>query len=523
MIVGAGWDERILDGMVTAIESRGTITERWTRHDLAAVTRRLPIVDRAHAVQPWRYGPDERSTLCYNGEVYNLDEIRGALAEQGVVPTTASDTELVALSLLTWGDEAVPRFSGEFAFAAECGGSVYVARDRLGVKPLYYALADELVYVASEIKALVAVSARIMEVPPGHHGWISARTGARLRCYHDLDAEQHAAAAYATTQDAVDAVRSAVTSAVESRVRTDLPIAVILSGGLDSSIVASIAARHHPGCVAYTIGTPDSPDLSYATRLARDIGMPHRVIEVRPSDIRRSAVMEAVRFSELTEYGDIINAVISAHLFSAIAEDGIRIAIGGDCSDELFGGYPMYQTIPAEQQRDLFLHKLHGLSRTELQRVDRASMAATVETRVPFLDNRVIDAALRLPMSMKTRDGQEKWILRRAFEDALPDYVVNRPKHGLSYSSGLHDRIRLYKPWIAAEYRRCGYRAHAPLRRDFDAALALSGNDLGRALAGDTLLADHTLFEKGKDLVGALRWNIAPRFSRKPTSASPAE
>ncbi|WLP89150.1 MULTISPECIES: asparagine synthase-related protein [Gordonia] len=503
--------------MISSIESRGTVTERWTRHDLAAATRRLPIVDREHAIQPWRFGPNKRYTLCYNGEIYNPDEIRAELAEHGHTPTTESDTELVALSLITWTDDAVMHLSGEFAFAAELNGSVYVARDRLGVKPLYYAIADGLVSVASEIKALVTIDAPIMEVPPGHHGWISAENGASLRRYYDLDEALHTAGGHEFTSvdEAVGAVRSAVTSAVHSRVRTDLPIAIILSGGLDSSIVASLAAQQHSTCVAYTIGTPDSPDIDHATRLARDIGIPHRVIEVRPSDIGRSAVMDAVRFSELTEYGDIINAVISAVLFTAIAEDGIRIAVGGDCSDELFGGYPMYQTIPEDQRRDLFLHKLHGLSRTELQRVDRASMSATVEARVPFLDERVVETALRLPMSMKTRDGQEKWVLRRAFDDALPDYVINRPKHGLSYSSGLHDRIRLFKPWIAAEYRRCGYGAHGPLRRDFDAALAVSGNDLRQALADDMLLDDHTFFEKGKDLVGALRWNLARRVAKK--------
>lgn len=512
LIAGPGWSTDLFAAMIAAVEHRGTITERYERGDLAAATRRLPIVDREHAVQPWRFGPASERTLCYNGEIYNLGELRDELVGLGRRPETSSDTELVALSLLQWGEQAVHRLAGEFAFAMERDGSVYVARDQFGVKPLYFTIAGPRVFVASEIKALVPVGTPIDEVPPGHHGWISAAQGARLHAYYDLDEEMRLAEQreFTTEDEAVETIRAAVVAAVETRVRTDLPLGVILSGGLDSTIVATLAARIHSECTAYTIGTPDSPDVAYAARVARDLGIGHRVIELRPRDITRSAALAAVGFSELSEYGDIINAAISAPLFQAIADDGVRVAIGGDCSDELFGGYPMYQTVPADQQRALFAYKLQSLGRTELQRVDRASMAATVEARVPFLDQQVVRAALRVPAEWKTRGGRDKWILRRAFEQLVPDYVINRPKHGLSYSSGLHDRVRLFKPWMPREYRRHGLAAHTPLHRDFDAALAASDDDLRSTLASGRLLQDHTPLEKSRDFVGALRWNLFP-------------
>ncbi len=143
----------------------------------------------------------------------------------------------------------------------------------------------------------------------------------------------------------------------------------------------------------------------------------------------------------------------------------------------------MYDRAGPDQARRLFRHKLATLGRTELQRVDRTSMAATVEARVPFLDPAWSSWPLRLPMSLKVRDGQEKWILREAFADQLPGYIRQRPKNPMSHSSGLHERARLYKPLFARIHRSLGYDRCAPVRRDFSTVLEACGNDLDRALA----------------------------------------
>jgi asparagine synthase (glutamine-hydrolysing) len=186
----------------------------------------------------------------------------------------------------------------------------------------------------------------------------------------------------------------------------------------------------------------------------------------------------------------------------------------GDGSDELFGGYAMYARAPQAQARRLFLHKLANLGRTELQRVDRTSMASGVEARVPFLDLALVRLALRLPLELKVRDGQEKWLVREAFADLLPDYIRQRPKNPMSHSSGLHERARLYKPLFGRIQRARGYDRCAPLRRDFSTVLEACGNDLDLALARAAARPDYSATERVRDLAGAVRWNAQEALSR---------
>ena len=204
---------------------------------------------------------------------------------------------------------------------------------------------------------------------------------------------------------------------------------------------------------------------------------------MQPGDIRADDVREAIRMSELTEYGDIINAVVSVPLFARARELGIKVVLTGDGSDELFGGYSMYERIGAAASRRLFLHKIRNLHRTELQRVDRVSMGQGVEARVPYLDPALVELAMRLPVELKIRDGQEKWIMRQAFADMLPAYILQRPKNPMSHSSGLHERARMYRPLFAGMQRSFGYDLLAPVRRDFSVVLGQCGHDLDLALA----------------------------------------
>ena len=141
-------------------------------------------------------------------------------------------------------------------------------------------------------------------------------------------------------------------------------------------------------------------------------------------------------------------------------------------------------------------------------------MGHGVEARVPFLDLSVVELAMRLPLELKLRDGQDKWIVRRAFADVLPDYIRRRPKNPMSYSSGLHERARLYKPFFARLHRSFGYDLLEPVRRDFDTVLTRCGNDLDAAIADGLARPDYTVLEHARDLVGAARWNAAPLVRR---------
>lgn len=515
LIVGEGADEALFRSMMEPLWPRGDREELLPGNGIHAGTRRLRIVDRDRAVQPW-CSADGRWLLCYNGEVFNHRQVRADLLALGHKLRSESDTEVVLQAFLEWGEEAVHRLRGEYAFAiVERGtGRSYVARDPLGVKPLYWSRRDGRLHLASEVKALVPVGARVFEVPPGHHGWATPGYGPALSPYVDLLRLAEDAPLVTDIDEAAALVRHAISDAIAVRLDTDLTVGVILSGGLDSSLTLIETAARHPDCVAFTIGAPDSQDLVYARRLTAELGVRHEVIEVRPRDINRDAIREAVRISELTEYGDIINAAVSVPLFRRIHELGIKVVLTGDGSDELFGGYPMYHEVGPQRARALFMHRIRNLGRTELQRVDRASMGHGVEARVPFLDLALVELAMRLPLPLKMREGQEKWIVRHAFADILPPYIRNRPKNPMSYSTGLHDRARLYKPLMARMHRSFGYQLLEPVRRDFDSVLLRNGNDLAAAIADGTARPDYTLLEHARDLAGAAKWNAVPLVQR---------
>lgn len=517
LIVGpqAGRHSRAFEAMMGAISDRGESEETDATQTALIGTSRLKIVDRERALQPWS-SQDGRWALCYNGEVFNHRDLRVQLRAEGCEQTSESDTEVVLSALQQWGEDALLRFRGEFALAMldRDGQRVFVARDPVGIKPLYYAWRDGHVLVASEVKAFVGLGVHVNELAPGHCGWLTPAGDAELHAYIDLMLLGADEPPLTDLDEALAAVRSTIAETVARRVDTDLPVGVILSGGLDSSLVLSLARSMHPNVVAFTVGTANSPDLEYARRLTTDLNVPHEVVQLRPSDLGLAEVKEAVRVSELTEYGDVINAVVSLAVFERVRDTGIKVVLSGDGSDELFGGYSMYQDIDPAHARRLFLTKIRQLSRTELQRVDRTSMDRQVEVRVPFLDLDMLRLAMRLPLDFKVRDGVEKWIVRQAHADVLPEYILNRPKNPMSYSSGLHDRVRLFRPVMHRYYRGFGYDCYEPMRRDFDMTLERNGFDLEAATADAARHEDYTLFEHAKDFAGAVKWNIRHALDR---------
>jgi len=508
LAVGPNPSLTVFDQMLDAIAPRGDVREavRDDRHYLG--TQRLKIVDRERAIQPWS-SADGRWAVCYNGEVYNFRSLRSELAALGHQLQSDSDTEVVLEAFTEWGEQAVHRLRGEFAFAVVDRETdrVYLARDPLGLKPLYWSRCGGHLYVASELKALVPAGGPVSEIPPGHHGWASPTQDPAVTPYVDLLTMGDGDEPITDVDEAARLVRATLEDSIQVRLDTDLTVGVILSGGLDSTLTLLHVREMHPDCVAFTIGAPGSDDISYARRVTRDLGVAHEVIEVAPGDIHLPEIREAIRLSELTEYGDVINAVISRLLFARVRDRGVKVVLCGDGSDELFGGYEMYRQPEVALRQRLFQHKLHNLGRTELQRVDRTSMGQGVETRVPFLDLAVVRLAMRLPIELKLRDGQDKWILRHAFADLLPDYVRRRPKNPLSHSSGLHERIRLYRSLFPRIYRSFGYDALGPMRRDFSIVLEQHGLDLDRALRDVDVQPDYSMTDHARDLAGALRWN----------------
>ncbi|MEQ4304578.1 asparagine synthase-related protein [Plantactinospora sp. B6F1] len=512
LLLGPGADRRTFHRMMAELTPRGDLVETRLGPDLLAGVRRLRIVDRERAVQPW-CSADGRWLLCYNGEVYNHRELAAELLRLGRPLRTASDTEVVLEAFLAWGPEAVTRLRGEFAFALAdtATGRLYLARDPLGVRPLYWSRHLRRLHVASEIKALVPVGAPVSELPPGHHGWADAVSGPELVPYLDLARIGAGAPPVRDAAQAADLLREAVRDSVRARVDTDLTVGVLLSGGVASTLALLHVRQLHHDCVAFTVGTPDSPDVRCARRIAAEVGVHHEVIEIQPREIQLDDIRAAIRSSELTEYADLIDAVVSVPLFRRVRDLGVRVVLTGDGADDLLGVQPGSDRVGPEAAGRLFRHRLRNLCRTRLQRLDRTSFGHGVEARLPFLDLSLVELALRLPAELG-RDGGQRSLLRQAHADLLPAYVRDRPREPMAYSSGLYDGVRPYRALFARQYRAFGYELLEPVRRDFDTVLVRCGHDLDRAVARGAAPPD--VFEHARDLAGMARWKVGPAWRR---------
>jgi asparagine synthase (glutamine-hydrolysing) len=388
---------------------------------------RLAIVARGEARQPMFSGEGTRCVV-FNGEIYNHERLRAELEARGYSFATSSDTEVLLHGYAEWGTGLPSRLDGIFAFVVydSATGEFLCARDPLGVKPLYWASVGDTVYFASELKCYLSVGAVPRVFPPGH----VMKNGNLLRYYFEPDGSLP----YSAGPDVVGEFARRLEEAVRKRVQTDLPIAVIYSGGLDSASVLALAAKHHHDVTAVTVGFPGSPDLEFATRSCRDLGIRHvtRLLNLQQCI---DSLSRRVWETETFEMVDIMDATVMAPAFEAVHELGIKVALVGDGSDELLAGYDLFREHPDPVA--LMRYRVGNLHRTDLQRVDRASMSHSVEARVPFLDRDVVDLAWRMDTRLKHKHGTEKWILREAMSDVLPGYLAWRPKIRMPEGTGL--------------------------------------------------------------------------------------
>jgi asparagine synthase (glutamine-hydrolysing) len=488
--------------MLRAVRSRGEIDEPCLSEGFCVATRRLKIVDRERAVQPI-FNETKDKLIIFNGEVYNYKAIKARLESKHDFKTN-SDTETILHAYEEYGERCLELFDGQFAFVIYdvTDQTLFAARDHLGVTPLYFAIDGETIYIASAIKALTFLERPISVVPPGHYLDGKGRLTEYYRPRYQADEKDDPAA----RRIFVRQLKGALQSAVAKRVDTDLPIAVIYSGGIDSSVVLSEAVKHHGDVTAFTVGTKGSEDFEVSRRYCQEMNIRQVVIPLERQNIHRRAVRRTIEATELNEYLDIINAVISMPLFARVHDEGIKVVLGGDGSDELFAGYHMYQFVSGDDEAKLLEHNLLSLHRTELQRVDRCSMAHEVEARVPFLDMEVVLLALQMPMAWKADDGVEKWPVREAFKDDLPEYIIRRRKNPLSYSSGLHEWVRRYKFAFASYYNEFDFNLHAPIKMDFSYVLAKNDYDFEASVAEDDLGQDYPRLELLKEsLKGSAR------------------
>lgn len=567
------WRRRGRDAELTALRMSLRLVHRgpddsglW--HDPAAGVafgfRRLSIIDTSPAGHQPMQSASGRYTLVYNGEVYNYESIRKELAESGNAPSWRghSDTEVMLAAIEAWGlDSAVQRFVGMFAIALwdSRERQLHLLRDRMGVKPLYYAPTAGALLFGSELKAMtvaeefphavnrdaVALYMRygyvpgpytiyenVWKVAPGTIVTIDAQGARSDREYWSLrDVITRATANRFTGSDeeALEELHRVAAESVKLRMISDVPLGVFLSGGVDSSLVASLMQAESSAPVkTFTIGFSEQEydEAPYAKAVARHLGTDHTELYVTPSDAMEVIPMLPDIYDE--PFAD--SSQIPTYLVSRLARQKVTVSLSGDGGDEFFAGYHRYflgrmlwdkvsriprvtrpvasaalravpigtwntllsprrRFVPRPLRRERAGERIHKLARamvshnpdwlyheivtqwvgvvegvrtlplgittpsswpridddTErmmyfdqisflpddiLVKVDRASMAVSLEAREPLLDHRLIELAWRLPLGMKLRHGGGKWILKQLLSRYVPQSLIERPKMG---------------------------------------------------------------------------------------------
>ena len=479
---------------------------------------RLSVVDIKHGHQPMStvYG-NKKYTIVYNGEIYNCDKIRKELAKRNIFTKTNSDTEVVLYSYIAFGEDCVNMLNGIFAFCIYDGERVFASRDRFGVKPFYYSVSGSSLIFASEIKAMLKhpdISAdvdrsglwELIYLSPNFIGGKSVfkdiyelspaecltfdRYGIKKRKYWQIKAIPY----FKNGDYAVDVTRYLVSDAIKRQLVSDVPLCVLLSGGLDSSVVTAVANDEYKKngkvldtysfeyegnkqCFENSLFQPDKDD-DYATYLANVLGTNHRVLTV-PTKSLADSLYEATLYRDLPGQADIDS---SLYYFCREIKKNNTVGLSGECSDEIFGGYPWFYR-PDMLYSEFFpwIHKprlrpslfkdevsssykgysyicdiykktldecpvlkddsdamkmsrrasylsVNYFMTSLLQRKDRMSMASGVEIRVPFADHRIYEFVYNVPWEIKFENGVEKSLLRRSMDGVLPDKILWRKK-----------------------------------------------------------------------------------------------
>lgn len=474
-----------LEDLMEPVRNRGeTFNENITLDDSVALAcNRLKIVDEENGKQP-QANENDTVYAVFNGEVYNFLSLRKELEKKGHTFRTHCDTEVLVHGYEEWGIELPKHLDGQFAFVVfdKNKNKFLAARDHFGVKPLHCARNGSTVYFASEAKQVIGLSDRIEIVQPGY---VIINDGARR--YYQLPAVE----SKESLDEIVEKIRHLFDESVRKRVQTHLPVAVFLSGGVDSTAVLATARKFHPDITAIVMGNIEdsefsdvleimplnsgasgqSPlstvesgmisehaqkppycqkrqcnmppsqravfDASVALKYCKEQGIPF-IHKKAPSEAELfELVPKIVKITESFEPNMIKQATLSYYLAQLAKKHGFKASLCGEGADEIFAGYPEFLTCSADEVKQRSYDFFRDLHMTQLQRVDRASMYHTLEVRVPFLDKEFVEYCINLPPELKVRDGITKWILREAMRDRLPGYTADRKKVVLSEGMGL--------------------------------------------------------------------------------------
>ncbi|MED5526962.1 asparagine synthase B [Gallaecimonas pentaromativorans] len=423
---------------------------------------RLAIVDMNNGAQPL-LNAEKNHVLAVNGEIYNHKAIRKQYQDKYPFQTE-SDCEVILALYQEKGEAFLDELNGIFAFVLydATDNSYLIGRDHMGIIPLYIGWdKDGNFYVASELKALTPVCNRVETFPPGHY--LSSKDG-EIKRYYQRDWQSFEAVE--SNQSSVTELRDALDAAVKRQLMSDVPYGVLLSGGLDSSVISALAQRHAerriedddqsqawwPRLHSFAVGLKGSPDLLAAQDVAKHIGTVHHEIHFTVQE-GLDAVRDVIYHLETYDVTTIRASTPMYLMARKIKAMGIKMVLSGEGSDELFGGYLYFHKAPnAREFHEETLRKLDKLYLFDCLRANKAMAAWGVEARVPFLDKEFMDVAMRLnPQDKMCGNGKiEKHIVREAFADLLPEKVAWRQKEQFSDGVG-YSWIDSLKEVTAAE------------------------------------------------------------------------
>ena len=415
---------------------------------------RLSIVDPESGGQPL-FSPDGKQVLAVNGEIYNHQEIRERYKGRYDFQT-GSDCEVILALYRDKGIDFLEDLNGIFAFALydEEQDAFLIARDHIGVIPLYIGYnADGKVFVASELKALEGECERYEPFLPGHYYWSKAPG---MKPWYKRDWME-----YDNVKDnpaSSDAIRKSLCAAVKRQMMSDVPYGVLLSGGLDSSVISAITESYAerrietdsqsrawwPRLHSFAVGLKGAPDLAKARLVADYIGTVHHEINYTIQE-GLDALRDVIYFIETYDITTVRASVPMYLLARVIKSMGIKMVLSGEGADEIFGGYLYFHKAPsAEEFHKETVRKLSKLHQYDCLRANKSLSAWGVEGRVPFLDKEFLDVAMRTNPKAKMcslngsdpKASMEKRIVREAFEDMLPEEVAWRQKDQFSDGVG---------------------------------------------------------------------------------------
>jgi asparagine synthase (glutamine-hydrolysing) len=365
---------------------------------------------------------------AYDGEVAAIIDGRVYNAEKG----NMTDAEAVIDLYKKHGIKFAGKLNGDFACAVSDGGQLILARDWAGIKPLYYGHCDGRLCFASEAKALVGTAEDVKEFPPGY-------IYSREQGFQKYPSEAVTTPEFKDYEQGKKVIRDLLMKATEKRLKDNAVGGVLLSGGLDSSLITYMAHEIQPDIECFTVSMEEGQDLPLAKDVTKHLGVKHHILIFGEKEIKEILPL-AIHHQEMYEES-CVHGAIANFLAGRFIKPHTRVVLTGEGADEFFGGYDgQYKKGENPEEIAGIIDKLINVAHnTALQRLDRLNAANSYESRTPFLDAAVMDFSLKIPLAHKIHGEEQtgKWILRQAFEGCLPDHIIYQTKRFFAQGSGV--------------------------------------------------------------------------------------